>query len=235
VGAQVKLSRVFQERLDANPALRVLFERSQAIPPIDAGHDFSHVLRVAEGTARIFSEELKLKENRPPMPAELDACFVSALLHDCVPVAKNSPLRKESSKLSSIKAGEWLRELKWDEMQIRGIEEAILDHSFSAGRTPQTTLAKSLQDADRLEAVGALGLYRTIATGVSMGAQLIDANDPWAENRELNDKQYSVDHFFTKLLHLHKTFQTDAAKSEAKARTEFLEQFLSQLKHEIGS
>jgi uncharacterized protein len=92
-----------------------------------------------------------------------------------------------------------------------------------------------LQDADRLEAVGALGLYRTIATGVAMGAQLIDSNDPWAEKRELNDKQYSVDHFYTKLLHLHKTFQTDAAKAEAKDRTKFLEQFLSQLKHEIGS
>jgi uncharacterized protein len=235
VGAQVKLSRVFQDRLDANPALRVLFERSQAIPPIDAGHDFSHVLRVAEGTAQIFTQELKLKENRAPAPAELDACFVSALLHDCVPVPKNSPLRKESSKLSSVKASEWLRELKWDETQIREIEDAILDHSFSAGRTPETTLAKSLQDADRLEAVGALGLYRTIATGVAMGAQLIDSNDPWAEKRELNDKQYSVDHFYTKLLHLHKTFQTDAAKAEAKDRTKFLEQFLSQLKHEIGS
>ena len=231
----MKLSQLFQARLEANPALKSLFELSKAIPPIDAGHDFFHVLRVAEATVKIFTAELMLKEERAPSSQEIDNGLVSALLHDCVPVPKNSPLRKESSKLASVEAVIWLNEVKWDASQIDRIRDAIQDHSFSAGRTPQTLLGKSLQDADRLEAVGALGLFRTIATGVSMGAQLFDSTDPWAEKRELNDKLFSVDHFYTKLLGLHRTFQTEAAKAEALKRTAFMEQFLAQLKHEIES
>ena len=224
---------VLNERLDRNSKLKLLHDRAQAIDPIDAGHDFSHILRVAKLTAQIFAEELRTRENREVTSSEVDACLVCAFLHDCVPIAKNSPLRKESSRLASEKARVWLTELSWETSQIDFICGAILDHSFSSGRTPSTLLGESLQDADRLEALGALGLYRTIATGVSMGTQLFDSLDPWAEERELDDQKFTIDHFFKKLFKLPETFRTKSAKLEAQKRAEFLKLFLAQLKHEI--
>ncbi len=225
---------VLTARIAANPLVSDFFERAREIEPIDAGHDFSHIERVAKLTLQIFTEELKGLESRAPTSVEQDACIVAALLHDCVPIAKNSPLRKESSRLASEKAREWLDEVNFANESVRAdIAGAILDHSFSSGRVPTTLLGRSLQDADRLEALGALGLYRTIATGVSMGTSLFDVNDPWATHRDLNDQKFTIDHFFAKLLKLPDTFRTQAARNEAQRRKKFLEVFLDQLKSEI--
>ena len=182
----------------------------------------------------LYAQEIINQEQREIKPEEVDACLVSAFLHDCVPVPKNSPLRKESSRLASEKAREWLSEINWEPRdQIDVICGAIIDHSFSSGRIPATLLGECLQDADRLEALGAIGLYRTIATGVSMGAALFDANDPWAEHRELDDKKYSIDHFFTKLLKLPESFRTTSARQEAEKRAQYLRGFVDQLKSEL--
>ena len=75
-----------------------------------------------------------------------------------------------------------------------------------------------MQDADRLEALGVIGTFRCIATGVRFGAQFFDAADPWAVNRPLDDKRFSVDHFFTKLLKLPETFQAVEGRAEAERR-----------------
>ena len=126
-------------------------------------------------------------------------------------------------------------ELAWKPEAMRPvIQAAILDHSYSGGRTPGSLIGKSLQDADRLEALGALGLYRTIATGVSMGAALFDQADPFASNRKLDDRSFTLDHFFTKLLKLPETFQTGSARNEARNRAHYLQGFVEQLKHELG-
>jgi uncharacterized protein len=206
-----------------NAKVEQFFERARAIKPCDAAHDFSHMERVAAQTVEIFSRELKSRENRPISNEEKDACIVAALLHDCVPVPKNSPLRKESSRLSSDQARKWLTEIEWSSDWIEPICAAIRDHSYSAGHVPNTLLGESLQDADRLESLGAIGLYRCIATGVAMGCELFDANDPWAKDR-----------FFNKLFKLPASFRTEAAREEAVKRADFLHQFVAQLKHEIG-
>jgi len=222
--------------LSRNPILKVLHDRVKAIPPADAGHDFFHTLRVARLSVQILNQELTRLESREATLPERDATIASALLHDCVPVPKNSPLRKESARLCSEKAQEWLIELSWNPMDwVTVIVDAIRDHSYSGGRTPTTLIGKALQDADRLEALGALGLYRTIATGVSMGTLLFDPEDPWAERRELDDKRFTIDHFSVKLLKLPDTFQTLAAKSEAQVRAQYLSGFLEQLKRELES
>lgn len=223
-----------------NPRLKILHDRVRLIPPADAGHDFFHTLRVAALSARILNDECLRVHCRPATPLEMDDVIAAALLHDCVPVAKDSPLRKESARLCSEKAREWLQEVDWvvDDSQspvrIDVICGAILDHSYSSGRVPSTLTGRALQDADRLEALGALGLFRTIATGVSMGAVLFDPTDPWAECRELDDRRYTVDHFFTKLLKLPETFRTEWARGEAIRRAEYLRGFLDQLRHELG-
>ncbi len=202
------------------------------MPAIDAAHDFAHITRVAVQTLKIYTAEVFIRDEREPSSQETENCLIAGLLHDCVPVAKNSPLRKESSRLSSEQAREWL--CGFSPVRIDLIADAILDHSYSSGRTPKSLLGEALRDADRLEALGAIGLYRVIATGVSMNAQLFDPADPWAERRPLDDIKYSVDHFYTKLLKLPETFRTEAARIEAKKRADYLQGFLDQLKHEIG-
>jgi len=91
-----------------------------------------------------------------------------------------------------------------------------------------------VQDADRLEAVGAIGIARCFLTGGSMGTTLYDPEDPFADNRELDDKQYTLDHFYCKLLGLVDTMKTNAGRLEAIKRTEYMQVFLDQLGEEIG-
>ncbi len=230
MGEEVVIDPVFER----NRILGELRERVRVIPPADAGHDFHHTLRVAKLALRILREETARRDARTATVSEEDAVVASALLHDCVPVAKNSPLRKESARLCAEKALEWLAELGWEPVGMRAvISGAILDHSYSGGRIPETLIGKALQDADRLEALGALGLYRTIATGVSMGAQLFDDADPFAAGRPLDDRAFTLDHFFTKLLKLPETFRTESARAEAKSRALYLQGFVDQLRHEL--
>lgn len=216
-----------------------LYDLASKIPPADAGHDFSHIERVSNYALKLFAEEIQALEKRKITEDERDAVLAAALLHDCVPIAKNSPLRKESSRLASEKATEILNAQKssegraWSRDWVAEIAGAIHDHSFSSGRIPQSLLGECLQDADRLEALGAIGLFRTIATGVSMGTQLFDPLDPWAERRELDDKKYSIDHFFTKLLKLPESFRTQFGRKEALQRADYLRGFVEQLKKEI--
>ena len=217
-----------------------LYDLASKIKPADAGHDFSHIERVSKIALKLFEQEIEILEKRELTVDEHDSILAAAFLHDCVPIAKNSPLRKESSRIASEKAAEILRSQRegsnpaWTRDWTSEITAAIHDHSFSSGRVPQSLLGECLQDADRLEALGAIGLYRVIATGASMGTALFDAKDPWAEHRELDDKKYSIDHFFTKLLKLPGTFRTSFGQKEALKRADYLRGFVEQLRIEIG-
>ena len=113
------------------------------------------------------------------------------------------------------------------------VADAIRDHSFSRGAIPATALGRALQDADRLEALGAIGLLRCITTGVRLGGEWFHAEDPWAEARALDDTRWSVDHFFAKLLQLPATMRTAAGRAEAERRAGFLHAFLEQLGGEL--
>lgn len=149
-------------------------------------------------------------------------------------VPKNHPDRARASELSAQAAEPLLRAAGFDEPARTRIRDAIRDHSFSRGATPATTLGKALQDADRLEAVGAIGLFRVASTGARMGASYFHPEDPWATSRELDDRKHSVDHFFTKLLKLQETFHTPAGREEALRRSQVLERFLDDLALELG-
>lgn len=226
--------------MDYNFVFNHISERVKALPPVDAGHAFDHTWRVVQEAERLFKAEWSEKSGNHSSDSsyetELWALKFAALLHDCVPLPKNSPLRKESARLCAETAEAWLGEAGIQNPKlIELVFGAIEDHSFSSGRIPRTLVGKCLQDADRLEAIGAIGLYRCIATGVAMGAQLFDPEDPWAERRALDDKKFSVDHFFTKLLKLPATFQTKAGRLEADQRAKFLMLFVNQLKAELNS
>lgn len=189
----------------------------------DSSHDLNHALRVALTTLDIADESV----------APRDA-VAAALLHDVVHVSKSSPLRAQASELSANKAREILASHDFSASRTERIVAAIRDHSFSRGATPTDPLGCALQDADRLEALGAIGILRCAATGAAMGASLFDDADPWAATRPLDDRRYSIDHFFKKLLTLPATMTTNRGRELAEDRCRILHQLLDALAVELG-
>ena len=190
----------------------------------DPAHDISHVQRVVQNTLRLTESE----------HGNLAITIPAAWLHDCVSVAKDSPLRKQASKLAAEEADRFLRSIDYPAELLPPIYHAIEAHSFSANIETGTLEAKIVQDADRLEAIGAIGIIRCFLTGGSMGTPLYDSADPFSENREPNDRSYTLDHFYCKLLGLKDTMKTDAGRAEAIQRTEYMDDFLKRLGSEIG-
>jgi len=189
----------------------------------DPAHDFAHFIRVALWT-------IKLSQGR----ADPVCAIAAALLHDIVNVPKNHPDRARASELSAEVARELLPKHGFTPAETDDICEAVRDHSFSRGAVPQRMLAKCLQDADRLEGLGSLGIFRLISTGVKMNAKYFDAEDPWARRRPLDDKSFSVDHFFTKLFKLPDLMNTQQGKQEALNRVALMKTFVEQLGEELG-
>lgn len=190
----------------------------------DGAHDLSHLYRVWKNVCAIRNKE----------GGDHQILLAATLLHDCVAVEKNSPFRASASRLAAARASELLAEMGWDEERIDAVAHAIEAHSHSAGITPTSLEARILQDADRLDALGMLGVARLFYVSGRMGSQLYDPADPHANNRELNDKRYAADHFTTKLFTLAEGFKTQTGKQMALVRHERAQRFLREFMEEIG-
>jgi uncharacterized protein len=127
-----------------------------------------------------------------------------------------------------------LSNLDWSETKIAAVTHAIEAHSFSANIQPTSLEAKIVQDADRLDSLGMLGVARTFYVAGRMGSALYDPHDPEANDRAYDDTRFCIDHFQTKLLHLANGFQTATGQRMAQVRHERLKGFLEQFKEEIG-
>lgn len=193
-------------------------------PSEDGAHDLSHLQRVWHNARTLQAEE----------GGDLEVLLAAVLLHDCVAVEKNSPLRSQASRLAAEKASKVLKNLNWPEARIDAVIHAIEAHSFSANITPLTLEARLMQDADRLDSLGMLGVARTFYTAGRMGSALYDPHDPEARERDYDDKRFCLDHFQTKLLHLADGFQTAAGQRLAQIRHQRLKGFMEQFKEEIG-
>ena len=189
----------------------------------DASHDLGHLLRVALWTVRLGGEQVDRRE-----------AIGAALLHDYVNVPKNSPDRERASELCAEAARPLLERADFAGAAVDRIANAIRDHSFSRGAIPTEELGRALQDADRLEALGAIGIARTFATGQRMGSKFFHELDPFSERRPLDDRSFAVDHFYAKLLGLPDTMLTEPGRAEGRRRVVLLEQFLRALGDELG-
>ncbi|CAI8734861.1 HD domain-containing protein [Pseudomonas zeae] len=193
-------------------------------PSDDGAHDLAHLQRVWHNVRKLQAEE----------GGDLEVLLAAVLLHDCVAVEKNSPLRSQASRLAADKASSVLADLNWSEEKIAAVAHAIEAHSFSANITPLTLEAKIVQDADRLDSLGMLGVARTFYVAGRMGSALYDPQDPEAKQRDYDDTRFCLDHFQTKLLHLADGFQTTAGQRLAQVRHLRLKGFMEQFKEEIG-
>jgi uncharacterized protein len=191
----------------------------------DGAHDHAHLLRVWRNAFTIAAIE--------GGTAEILAAAV--LLHDGVAVEKNSPDRARASSLAAARAGAILQGLAWAPAAIAAVCHAIAAHSFSASIKPATVEARVLQDADRLDAIGAIGVARCFYTAGRMGSALYDPADPRAQHRKLDDAAYALDHFRAKLLGLHTGFQTETGRAMAAERGHRIAEFLTLFELEIGA
>lgn len=197
-----------------------------ADPGTDASHDINHAHRVMRTALDIARSE---------GGADEVVIIAAAYLHDLVNLPKNHPDRASASARSAEAAGPILAKLGLTPEQIAAAQHAILTHSFSANIAPQTLEAKAIQDADRFEALGAIGIARVFAIAGQLGTSLFEGDDPFAQHRPLDDKRFAVDHFAVKLFKLPSTMQTESGRAIAEQRAEMMRDFLRQLGAELGS
>jgi uncharacterized protein len=190
----------------------------------DSGHGIDHVRRVVENAVRIGDAE----------KANPDVFMPAAWLHDCVTVSKSSSQRAMASTLAAQSAERFLYGINYPSDLRAQIAHCIKAHSYSAAIKCETLEAKVVQDADRLEALGAVGLARCLMTGGVLRHKIYHPDSPFPFDRLPKENEYTVDHFFAKLVGLQHSMQTASGRSEARRRTEFLIIFLRQLAEEIG-
>jgi uncharacterized protein len=192
-------------------------------PPDDPAHDLLHVQRVVNLAKKLCQIE----------GTQWEVVVPAAWFHDYVNVPKNDPRRGIASRLSSDAALKYLALISYPEKFFPEIAHAIEAHSFSANIATRSPEASVVQDADRLDGLGAIGIARCFATSGVLKRPFYDDHDPWAENRELDDSANTLDHFFKKLLRVVDSMQTEAGKAEGNRRAEVMHLFLKSLRTEL--
>ncbi len=189
----------------------------------DPAHDFSHILRVFNNARYIGVKE----------GADMQVLLYAALLHDMGSAPKSKPVPPQAETQRQRLVESFLIKIGLPEDSRQKTLYAVKVHRFSKGITPTTLEAKILQDADRLDAMGAIGIARVFLTGGSLSRALYDHEDPFCVSREPDDRKWNIDHFYTKLLRLESGMHTKTAKMLAGKRSAVLKRYLSDLKDEL--
>jgi len=192
----------------------------------DGAHDATHLQRVWR-----TAHELLAQHPEADKLVVQAACF----LHDLVNLPKDHPQRAQASQLAAKAAVEELTRAGFPADKLAAVANAITAHSFSAGIAPETIEAKIVQDADRLDALGAVGLARLFYTAGKMDSALAHGSDPLAQARALDDKSYALDHIAAKLEKLPASMQTEAGRKLGEERLHSIHLFRAQFAAEWGA
>jgi len=192
----------------------------------DGAHDMDHLHRVWRNCRKLNAGEGD--------KADQLILLTAAYFHDLVTLPKNHPDRSGASLQSADKIAELLRSLfDFPQEKIEGVHHAIHAHSFSANINTRTLESKILQDADRIEALGATGVARLFYIAGKMDTSLYHSDDPLGTNRKLDDKRYALDHIELKLLTLPDTMKTTSGRELAKKEAAYVVSFRQKLLEEI--
>ena len=197
--------------------------------PADGAHDLGHLARVWANAQAIATDEAERG-----IAVDLAVLEAAVWFHDLVNLPKDHPDRARASTFSAEAAVRILQDEGFDPARLPAVAHAIAAHSFSAGIAPETPEARILQDADRLEALGAVGLARMFVVAGAMGRAIADPDDPLARNRPLDDRAFALDHLETKLFRLPARMQTAAGRALAEERADWLRGFRDRLLREMG-
>ena len=177
--------------------LRAIIKREMEQDP---AHDIAHLDRVWANAHRIARSETGVN---------LKVLLAGAYFHDLVNLPKDAPNRALASTLSAEKAAPFLQDLGFSVEDLAAAQHVIAAHSYSAGIEPESFEAEILRDADRLDALGAIGIARCFVVAGALGRTLYDLDDPFAEVRDLNDLAFAIDHWKVKLLSLPEDMLTE--------------------------
>jgi uncharacterized protein len=190
-------------------------------------HDFDHVLRVYHLAETISEQE----------GADLEIVRAAALLHDVDDSASGGEeARLEHHEASAAYAGRILAEEGWPEARVKAVQECIRTHRFRAGLEPQTLEARVLYDADKLDAIGAIGAARSLAFAVIDGQPLFaEPSETFKQTLKIEEGEaYTAYHeFLFKLSKIKGKMHTPTGKALAEERHRYLEGFFEQLRAEV--
>lgn len=190
----------------------------------DPSHDFEHIRRVTNLAEKIGES----------VQADLEVVIPAALFHDIVVYAKDDPRSTNETEESALEAERILSGIEaYPKQKIQLVKICIQQCSFSKGIVPDLLEAKVLQDADRLEATGAISIMRTFTSGGQMKRSLYNPKDPFRESSEPENFNFSLDLFYKRLLLVESMMYTEFARTIAQRRTDFLKSFLNELREEL--
>lgn len=192
----------------------------------EGGHDWHHVERVMENARRIMKNE----------KADKHIVFMGIILHDIA-----DPKFSEGDETKGIKlAAAFLKELEVEKETAEKIMEVVEGISYKGGfneRTGKSVELKVAQDADRLEALGAIGIARAFNYGGFKGRKIYDPGDKPRDYKNLdtyrNSNSSTINHFYEKLLQLKDRMNTRTGKKMAEKRHDFMVRYLSQFRKEF--
>ncbi|MGE0715192.1 MAG: HD domain-containing protein [Alphaproteobacteria bacterium] len=189
----------------------------------DGAHGPAHLLRVWNLVRRI----------QPSEGGDTEILAAATLLHDAVAVEKDAPDRADASRRAAAVATATLREMGWPTDRAERVAHAVAAHSFSAGIVAETLEARILQDADRLDAMGAVGIARCFYTAGRLRSSLHDVADPGGADRPLDDRRFALDHFATKLLALADRLTTETGRQLGVERHAAMQAFVARFLGEL--
>ncbi|RSL34965.1 HD domain-containing protein [Salibacterium salarium] len=176
----------------------------------DPSHDYWHTYRVATWAVKLAEDE----------KADVFICELAAWLHDLIDIKLND---SETEALTQVET--WLKEHVGNEEQVRHVIEIIKTMSYRNGENVamRTLEGKVVQDADRLDAIGAIGIARAFAFAGHTGEPLHKPASPEKEKRST-----AIEHFYDKLLRLKSLMNTETATNVANKRQKFMISYLEQ-------
>lgn len=193
-------------------------------PVHDSAHDINHIKRVVKSAKTIAAAE----------GADLWVVVAAAWLHDCVTFPKNHPDNKKASGFAAKAASSFLSSIGFPVDKLPAVEHAVHAHSYSAAIETKSLEAEVVQDADRLDGLGAVGIARCFSVSGKLGSALYHTDDPFCDNRTPDSKLSAVDHFYEKLFNTASTLKTKTGKALGTERVDFMRDYLEQLGSELG-
>ncbi len=201
--------------------------------PLQLAHDQLHVERVYN-----WCLHLALNYCRDNI-LEVDLAGACGLVHDLVHIPKSHRDRPLGSEQSAAAAGSFLTDVGYTAADVMAVVEAVRTCSWSRGLQAASDLGRILQDADRLDAIGAIGISRCFSCAQEIGdadSSFYHAADPlYHSERDLDDRHHALDHFFAKLTKLAGSMHFPLAQAEAQRRHAMLEHFVSEFGLDVAN
>lgn len=185
-------------------------------------HDFSH-------TERVYHNAMRIADG---MDVDMDIVRATALLHDISRLKEDEVKSVNHADDGAIVAREILEKTEFAGEKIEAVQNAIRTHRYSRGMVADEIEGKILQDADRLDALGAIIIARIFDFGRTKNRPLYDPNIPPRDTYD-SDGETSINHFYEKIFKITpESFNTPNAQELAKGKYTFVKEFVERFEKE---